>query len=77
MATELCKEQQISSGNNMKYFDFNAGEVDPTVQRKSRQSLFKLSFLGTGHISIWTSETACRIHCEISKIDVKFERKHI
>ena len=26
MATELCKEQQISFGNNMKYFDFNAGE---------------------------------------------------
>ena len=26
MAAELCKEQQISFGNNIKYSDFNAGE---------------------------------------------------
>ena len=51
--------------------------MDPTVQRKWRQSLFKLRFQRTSHISIWTSEIACRIHCEISKTDIKFERKHI
>ena len=44
MAAKLCKEQQISFGNNMKYFDFIDGKYfggeisakqDPTVQRKS------------------------------------------
>ena len=26
MAAKLCKEQQISFGNNMKYFDFTDGK---------------------------------------------------